>query len=343
MAVVNVLLTAMVFLGAAAGIGVGMWGSTLLVATSPTLNVIFLGAAGGGFGFLVAYGTRHRIRSKVTAFLTALRDIPGEIIISSVLGGTIGLTFAVMLNLMLERIPGFDWGWGLLVGISSITAFSALTVRHRNALKGLNESRNAAPVAAPEILLDTSAVIDSRTLDLLRVGVWPGPFAVPVRVLNELHAINSLPQPSRRARGAIGLRNLESIESEFGRLKAVDDDFPREQHNDVIISELAVRNDLILLTADHQLTRITRLRGGKVLNVNELSHAMRPIWKVGDEFALFVEDRGTDDDQAIGHLDDGSLVVVRNGQKFIGDSVRVRVTNVLERQSGKIFFTEIVR
>jgi uncharacterized protein YacL len=339
----NVLLTSLVAVGVAAGAGVGLWGSSLLVATSPVLNVVFLGGAGGGLGFLVAYALRHKVRARMLVVVGRLRMIPGEVVIGSVLGGTIGLTFAVMLNLMLERVPGFSWEWGLLVGFVSIVGFSSLTVRHRSSLKGLALGGPKDAEVKPELLLDTSAVIDARTLGLLRVGIWAGPIVVPVRVLNELHSINSLPQPSRRARGAIGLRNLEVMEAEFGKLRSLDDDFPREQHNDVIISELAVRNDLILLTCDNQLTRITRLRGGRVLNVNEVSHAMRPVWKVGDDVMIYLEERGTDDDQAVGHLDDGSLVVVRGAVKLVGQTVKARVSNVLERPSGKIYFSELVR
>src|SRR5690606_33841321 len=105
-------------------------------------------------------------------------------------------------------------------------------------------------------------------------------------------------------------------------------------------AELAAKHEALLLTVDFNLTRAARLRGANVLNLNELAHALRPHYAPGDTLTVQLESQGNEPDQAVGNLDDGTLVVLKRGVKHVGAARRVQIQNVLERPSGRILFTE---
>lgn len=335
----HLITTVLTALGAYLGYVVAVWSDALLTSTSSTLNAVFLTGAGSGIGFLSGYSLRHHSQRALRAISRALARTPSELIIATVLGVTIGLTFAVMLNLFLERIPGYDWRIGILVGLISMAGFATLTISHRHALT----TPSGTPKAVPDVMLDTSALIDTRTLALLRSGISDQPPAISTRVLNELHHLISQPQPHRKQRGQQGLRQLDALEQDFGALTPLSDDLPASEQTDIVLAELAARRGLTLITVDHHLTRTARRRGARVLNLNELAHALRPHQAVGDEFEVYLEDQGTERGQAVGHLDDGTFVIVRNADQRVGTSVRARVSNILERQTGRVLFAELLR
>lgn len=334
---ITVILTS---LGAYLGYLIAAWSDALLTSTSSALNTVFLTGAGSGIGFLTGYSLRHHTQRVLRSISRTLSRTPSELIIASVLGSTIGLTFAVMLNLFLERIPGYHWSIGTLVGLISMAGFATLTISHRH---GLSIGVRGVTKTTPDTILDTSALIDNRTIALLRSGISEQPPAISTRVLNELHHLISQPQTHRKQRGEQGLKHLETLEQDFGALTPLHDDLPPSEETDIVLAELASRRGLTLITVDYHLTRTARRRGARVLNLNELAHALRPQQVVGDEIEVYLEDHGTERGQAVGHLDDGTFVIVRNAEKHVGTHVSARIGNILERQTGRVLFAELLR
>lgn len=331
----HVMTTALALVGAVIGYVIAAWSATVLTNTSDTVNTVFLTLSGLGTGFLGGYSLRHRTQAAYQRVRARLERVPSEAVISAVLGASIGLTVAVMLNTFLGQIPGFTWWHGLLTGLISLVTCVGLTVTHRAALTG---PKTAA--AKPEILLDTSAIIDGRIQNLLPTVLPNRAPALSTRVLDELQVLADSPSPSRRARGARGLANLETLKENGVELVTLRDDLPASLAADVALAELAAKHNAILITVDFTLTRAARLRGANVLNLNELAHALRPHYAPGDTLSVHLESEGNEPDQAVGNLEDGTLVVLKRGAKHVGAMRRVRIQNVLERPSGRIIFTE---
>jgi len=149
--------TSLALVGAVVGYVIAAWSAMVLTSTSDTINTIFLTVAGLGTGFLAGHALRNRSQIAYQQIKERLKRVPGEIVISTVLGSTIGLTVAVLLNTFLAQIPGFTWWHGLITGLISLCISASVTVTHRGAFTNPNEA-----TVKREMLLDTSAIIDGR-------------------------------------------------------------------------------------------------------------------------------------------------------------------------------------
>lgn len=331
----HVVTTALALVGAVAGYTIAAWSASVLTNTSDAVNTVFLTVAGLGSGFLGGYSLRNRTQAAYQHLRERLERVPSEAVISAVLGASIGLTIAVLLNTFLGQIPGFAWWHGLLTGLISLVTCVGLTVAHRSALTTAKST-----AAKPELLLDTSAIIDGRIQNLLPSILPNRKPAISTRVLDELQVLADSPSPNRRARGARGLANLEALKANGVDLMTLRDDLPTTLAADVALAELSTQHNATLVTVDFTLTRAARLRGANVLNLNELAHALRPHYAAGDTLSVHLESEGNEPDQAVGNLEDGTLVVLKRGAQHVGTTRRVRIQNVLERPSGRIIFTE---
>ena len=331
----HVVTTAFALIGAVLGYVIAAWSATLLTITSDTINTVFLTLSGLGTGFLIGHALRSRTQNSYQRLKERLDRIPSEVVISGVLGATIGLIVAVLLNTFLAQVPGFAWWHGLITGLISLVTSTSLTVAHRSAF---TTATKAGP--KPEILLDTSAIIDGRIQNLLPALLPGQSTALSTPLLDELQILADSPSPNRRARGLRGLANLENLKEAGLELAPLRDELPASLATDVALAELATQHDATLVTVDFPLTKAARLRGANVLNLNELAHALRPHYAVGDTLTIHLESAGNEPDQAVGNLNDGSLVVVKRGVKHVGNTRQVRIQNVLERPSGRIIFAE---
>jgi len=332
----HVVTAALTLAGGAAGYVVAAWSATLLTNTSDGINTAFLTLALAGAGFLIGNALRHHTHAAYQRLLTRLERIPSEAVISAVLGASIGLTIAVMLNTVLAQVPGYTWWHNLVTGLTSLVVCVELTVRHRAVLTD-NKPAKATPV---DLLLDTSAIIDGRIQTVLPHSLPHDAVGVSTRVLDELQALADSPKPDRRARGTRGLSNLERLKADGVRVTTVRDDMPASLATDAALAELAVKHQATLLTVDYDLTRAARLRGADVINLNELAHALRPHYGIGDKVLVHLDGPGNEPDQAVGTLPDGTLVVLKRGAPHIGRTRHVRIQNVLDRPTGRILFAE---
>jgi uncharacterized protein YacL len=189
------------------------------------------------------------------------------------------------------------------------------------------------------ILLDTSVIIDGRIADIARTGFLLGTLIVPRFVLNEVQYIADSSDAMRRSRGRRGLEILDKLQSATEVNIEFSEQDPTEiaQVDDKLIA-LAMQQDAAVLTTDFNLNRVARLQGVLVLNINELANAVKSVLLPGEEMLIRVMQEGKEINQGVGYLEDGTMVVVENGRRMIGQEVHVQVTKVLQTNAGRLIF-----
>lgn len=226
----------------------------------------------------------------------------------------------------------------IAVGASAIAIYTSRQASRRPAQDSPAASGATRPVL-PRILVDTSVVIDGRIADIAAAGFVPGRLAVPRFVLAELQNIADSEDAMRRGRGRRGLevlgrlRDLSEVEVEI-----LDDDVAGVKEVDAKLVALARQFGCQVLTTDYNLNQVAGIQGVRVLNVNELSNAIRPVVLPGETMSVRVVQPGKERNQGVGYLADGTMIVVENGDKLIGQDVVTEVTRVFQTVAGKMIF-----
>ena len=191
-------------------------------------------------------------------------------------------------------------------------------------------------------LLDTSVIIDGRIADLCETGFMEGEFVIPQFILQELQHISDSADSLKRARGRRGLDILNHIQkNDDVRVEIVEDDFPNIKEVDAKLVELGKKLDAKILTNDLNLNKVAELQGVQVLNINELSNALKPVVLPGETMRVFVLKEGKEAGQGVAYLDDGTMVVVDNAKRCIGKNIDVVVTSILQTSAGRMIFTRL--
>ena len=189
-------------------------------------------------------------------------------------------------------------------------------------------------------ILDTSVIIDGRIAEVCETGFVDGPLVVPQFVLQELQHIADAHDALRRARGKRGFEILERLRRTTKvKVEVMELDFPEVREVDGKLMELARALSAKILTNDGALSRVAQLRGIDVLNINELAGALRPIALPGEPMRVLVVREGKEAGQGVGYLDDGTMVVVDGGRRYLSQTVDVTVTSVLQTTAGRMIFT----
>ena len=192
------------------------------------------------------------------------------------------------------------------------------------------------------VLLDTSVIIDGRIVDLCKTRFLSGKIIIPKFVLRELQQIADSTDPLKRQRGRRGLEILNTIQNEPGMdITIHEQDFTETSEVDAKLVLLAKLLEAKILTVDFNLNRVASIQGIKVLNINELANALKPVVFPGEEMHIKLIKEGKEHNQAVGYLDDGTMVVVEDARRLIGQDVKVSVTSVLQTQAGRMIFTKL--
>jgi uncharacterized protein YacL len=193
------------------------------------------------------------------------------------------------------------------------------------------------------IVMDTSAVIDGRIQDVLKTRFLEGKIVVPRFVLKELQQIADSTDPIKRQRGRRGLEILNAMRKEAANIQLNEEEFPEVREVDAKIVKLAQLLEGKVLTVDYNLNHVASLQGVKVLNINELANALKPVVFPGEQMHIKLIKEGKEYNQAIGYLDDGTMVVVEEARRLIGQEVKTVVTSVLQTPAGRMIFTKIAK
>jgi len=189
-------------------------------------------------------------------------------------------------------------------------------------------------------ILDTSIVIDGRILDIATTNFIEGAMIIPNFVLREIQLISDSPDPVKRNRGRRGLEMLNKLQQlDNVKVKISYVDFADARDVDAKLVRMARETGGKLITNDFNLNKVAELQGVEVLNLNTLTSALKPVVLPGEEIIIDVIKEGKDENQGIGYLEDGTMVVVENGRALLGKTVKVVVTSIIQTAAGKMIFT----
>jgi len=203
------------------------------------------------------------------------------------------------------------------------------------------EDESAPPKEAWKIL-DTNVIIDGRIADVAQAGFIEGPIYIPGFVLDELQHIADSSDGLKRARGRRGLDILNQMQKDLNLVvRTYDRLAPGHEEVDARLVRLAKAMDASIVTNDFNLNKVAEIQRVHVLNINELANALKPVVLPGEEMHVALVKEGKEPSQGVGYLDDGTMIVVENGRRHIGQSVSVLVSSVLQTQAGKMIFAHL--
>ncbi len=193
--------------------------------------------------------------------------------------------------------------------------------------------------ASPKIL-DSSAIIDGRIADTIETGFTEGGILVPKFVLEEIQKIADSADPLKRNRGRRGLDILNRMrQSKLFNIQIMEKDFP-DGDVDAKLILLAKEIQGAIVTNDYNLNKVAQFQGVQILNINDLAQALKPVVLPGEEINVQVIREGKEYGQGVGYLDDGTMIVIENGKKYIGDFIEVEVSSILQTSAGKMIFAK---
>jgi len=338
------------FIGWELGVALAQTG---YLTTESAFYIVPTTLIGGALGYLLA---PWLVIAPAKAARNSLRSIPTSDLIAGTMGLMVGLLIAVLLSYPVAQLPS---PFGSILPLILVIIFGYLgttvaVIRQEDllALFRLNQptAANIATTAKaiagnkvgyepPRLLLDTSVIIDGRIADIAQTGFIPGILSVPRFVLNELQYIADSSDTLRRNRGRRGLEMLDRLQNtDDVQIEFIDQDPQDAQQVDDKLISLALQLDAAIVTNDYNLNRVARLQGIKVLNINELANAVKAVLLPGEELPLRIIQEGKEASQGVGFLDDGTMVVVENGRRFLNQEVLVQVTKVLQTNAGRLIF-----
>ena len=270
------------------------------------LKVIF----GGTFGLFLGLVIAQLLGYAFSGLQNSAIRISISVILSCVFG-YIGLVLGG------KKVEEFKWpGWGFFA-------------------KGSHKKNGGK-------ILDTSVIIDGRVADICETDFLEGPLIIPQFVLQELQHIADSADNLKRARGRRGLDILNRMQKgDIVEVKVVDEDYPDIKEVDAKLIALAREMNAKIVTNDFNLNKVAQLQGVPVLNINQLANALKPMVLPGEVLHLQIMREGKEQGQGVAYLDDGTMVVVENASRHLGQEVEASVTSILQTTAGRMIFTTL--
>lgn len=316
----------------------------IITSTDPQ----YITAAFIAVGALVGLIISPFITKRLAKWFSKLVRMPSSAIAGGVFGLVIGLVIAILVFIPLQGLAISEGYVPVIISLLLGTSGWAIGVRqhgdfpaifHRGLSKGssLDDKKD---IISPKIL-DTSVIIDGRISDITRSGFIEGPLIVPSFVLEELQHIADSSDVLKRNRGRRGLDILNKIQKEpFVTVQIMEKDYEEISEVDSKLVKLAKEMDAKVVTNDYNLNKVCELQGVAVLNINELANAVKPVVLPGEELHVNVIKDGKEQGQGVAYLDDGTMIVVDGGRRYIGETIGVLVTSVLQTAAGRMIFAK---
>jgi uncharacterized protein YacL len=280
-----------------------------------------------------------------------LDHAPAGELIGAVAGVVVGLLISALVAVLLSPLP---WGLGLVISLAlaCILVYAGVRTgtRRQDAFADAFRRRSgAAPASIGEdgaaaqdgtpIVVDTSVLIDGRISDVAATGFIQGRLLIPEFVLEELQRVADSADGARRSKGRRGLAVVDSLKRQRQvACEILDLDYPDTTEVDVRLVKVARDRGAGLMTNDFNLNRLAAVQGIRVLNLNDLANALKPIVGSGETLSLTITKEGKEPRQGVGYLEDGTMVVVEGGRDHLEQRVQVTVTSVLQTPAGRMIF-----
>lgn len=290
----------------------------------------------------------------VVNFISVLEERLVMAPVGDVLFGTLGLVFGLMVAFLIP-VPDMVYpvlNWVVSFFLTCLFAYLGFRVgfKKRDELIGLlslprrdkkRENIEQKPTTTKLKILDTSVIIDGRIADICQTGFLEGTLIIPRFVLEELQHIADSSDVLKRNRGRRGLDILNRIQKELDvKVEIYEGDFEEIAEVDSKLVKLAKLVSGIVVTNDFNLNKVCELQSVQVLNINDLANAVKPIVLPGEELNVHVIKDGKEHNQGVGYLDDGTMIVVEEGREYIGQTIEVLVTSVLQTSAGRMIFAK---
>jgi uncharacterized protein YacL len=362
----RIILSALIALvGCAAGVGLlmgidrllellGLVNLSLLVPIARMAIYSFVAVA---FGFLFYFLSPAIIRlfsKAIRSAETALNDMPFMDLVGGTIGLILGLVIALLLSSLYASIPVPVVNVALTVLTYPILAYLGWTIgkKRRSEFRmpeGIRRERKGdrtpkgdkANAAKPKVL-DTSVIIDGRIFDICKTGIVEGTLVIPSFVLQELRHVADSADSLKRNRGRRGLDILNKIQKELDVSVRVEErDYEDVAEVDAKLLRLATELNGAVVTNDYNLNKVAAVQGVQVLNINELANAVKPVVLPGEEMVVTILKDGKEAGQGVAYLDDGTMIVVDGGRRYMNETVEVIVTSVLQTAAGRMIFARL--
>jgi len=345
--------------GIALGIGIALtinhvlnhFSIQLIPVYQEIILFIFCGLAFGIILFLLSPGIIKHIFAFLSWTESKLIEIPMPDIVSGSMGLIVGLIIAFLISEPISRMRLHWVSVALTIAIYFIFAYLGIniSIKRREELSQFSPFRRFARdkgnkeqgQAAVAKILDTSVIIDGRIFDICKTGFVEGPLIIPSFVLNELRHIADSSDALKRNRGRRGLDVLNQIQKELDiEVEIYEGDFNEIAEVDAKLLKLGQQFNAKVITNDYNLNKVAEFQGVEVLNINELANAVKPVVLPGEEMVVQVVKDGKETGQGIAYLDDGTMIVVDGGKKYVGETIEVLVTSVLQTAAGRMIFAK---
>ncbi len=316
------------------------------------LAFVLGGITGAIIGYIVApYFINQGLKlSKI--ILQSLSVFSAQDLLFGTLGLVFGLIIANLIGSAFFHVPLV--GPYIPIGLSAILGYIGMRLMMRKRtdisqyLQSLRVSSKTDEGVSSDVLvspgtvsklLDTSVIIDGRISDIFETGFLEGPLVVPLFVLEELQHISDSSDTLKRNRGRRGLDVLNDMQANHPEdIVVVDEDFEEISEVDSKLMRLALEHQWTIITNDYNLNKVAILQGIKVLNLNDLSNALKPMLIPGESMHVQVVKEGKEDGQGVAYLEDGTMIVIQGGSTFVNESIDVVVTSVLQTSAGRMIF-----
>lgn len=327
------------------------FGSVLAVSQSIRFDRDTSALLFGLVGLLIGVIITPWITTRPVRFLRNLiNEEPIEKVLMSLIGLLMGLFVALLMAYPLSLLgqPVGDIAPAVMSIVGGYLGLTMFNVRSKEIVDAFNSrfsrvGARSASSATRNLIVDTSALIDGRIVDVAETGFMGGVLIIPRFVLNELHNVADSSDPIRRGRGRRGLNMLNKLQrSDEVAVRIVEEDFEDIADVDNKLVALSLSMNASLITNDYNLGQVADAQGVSVLNVNLLSNAVRAIYIPGEQFAIRIFQEGTDPDQGVGYLEDGTMVVVEHGKRYMDRTITVEVTKLINRNTGRMIFAKPV-
>jgi uncharacterized protein YacL len=334
--------------GALAGIAVSRlvdWATQL--GLSETVVIIIFLILGAAIGYLLGGIVGRELARVYNIVEEHLAEYATTDLILASGGMLLGLVFALIVTypvrvVLKEAVVTF-LVLLLIFGLSGYGGMRIALLKRRDFRMAFGKL-NAEDAPAPQLVvkyLDTSAVIDGRFVELRRAGLLEGTLRVPRFVLSELQTLADSADETKRARGKRGLDLLETLVDGESGPDVFQIDYPDIPDVDSKLLRLVRDAGGALVTVDSNLSKVARVQGLSSININEVAAAMRPAYLPGETLRLVIVREGKEPEQGVGYLEDGTMVVVADGKRHIGEEADAEVTSVLQTAVGRMVFARV--
>jgi uncharacterized protein YacL len=317
----------------------------VLLVLACSLSGLFIAHSYYGFPIaIIGFFVGFIIALFVIQIEESIRKVSLRVIFGGVVGMIVGLLIAYLLAyglnfVSIENQQVVPWIYVLLAGIM---AYLGLLIGSKKIEEFSFFSFGQNKYSSDHRVLDTSVIIDGRIADIADAGFMHGNLIVPRFVLDELQYIADSADSMKRSRGRRGLDILNRMQRSAGiNIEIMDQDFPKLKGVDAKLVALAKKMNAKIITNDFNLNKVAELQGIKILNVNELANALKPVVLPGETMSVKIVKEGKEPGQGVAYLDDGTMIVVDHAQKHQGVNVEVIVTSVLQTTAGRMIFSEL--